>query len=128
MSTMLSLKEALGNITAEKVASLCLTERTGAVSASKTQIAQTAHRIEILKAWLEASKSAGHDIEADIVGKKTLDIGCGQGDMTALFASVLEAQGDQNSRVVGVDPARLDYGLWIQNSRTEGWLLNVSSV
>lgn len=125
---MLSLKEALGNITAEKVASLCLTERSGAVSASKTQIAQTAHRIEILKAWLEASETAGHDTEADIIGEQTLDIGCGQGDMTALFASVLKAQGDPNSQVIGVDPARLDYGSWKQNYRTEGRLLNLSSV
>ena len=68
------------------------------------------HRIQIIKAWLATSAAADYELEANIVGKKTLDIGCGQGDMTVLFASVLKAFDDEGSRVIGIDPARPDYG------------------
>lgn len=107
---MPSLLEILDAISPNAVAAFCSTDSHGVASASETQRSQISHRIEIIKAWLVASAKADHDIEANMVGKKTLDIGCGQGDMTVLFASVLKAFDDDKSRVIGVDPARLDYG------------------
>lgn len=107
---MSSLLETLDAISPNAVAALCLTKGNGVASASKTQRSQISHRIQIIQAWLVTSAAADYKLEANIVGKKTLDIGCGQGDMTALFASVLKAFDDQKSRVIGVDPARLDYG------------------
>lgn len=107
---MPSLLEILDAISPDAVATLCLTEGNGIVSASKTQRSQISHRIEIIKAWLVTSTAADNKLEANIFGKKTLDIGCGQGDMTTLFAFVLKAFDDEESRVIGVDPASRDYG------------------
>jgi len=54
---------------------------------------QTEHRLNILKNF-----NIPHD-------SKILEIGCGQGDMTAVLASTLP-----DARIVAIDPALLDYG------------------
>lgn len=71
---------------------------------------QNAHRLNIFQSWLEVSQGNGYDLESKIVGKQTLDVGCGQGDMIELFAATLQAQGNKESKATGVDPANLDYG------------------
>jgi 2-polyprenyl-3-methyl-5-hydroxy-6-metoxy-1,4-benzoquinol methylase len=71
---------------------------------------QSAHRLNLFQSWLKIAEENGYDLESNIVGKQTLDIGCGQGDMIALFAAVLKAQGNKESKLTGVDPASLDYG------------------
>ena len=71
---------------------------------------QRAHRLNIFQSWLKIAQENGYDLESNIVGKQTLDIGCGQGDMIALFAAILKAQGNKEAKVTGVDPASLDYG------------------
>jgi ubiquinone/menaquinone biosynthesis C-methylase UbiE len=81
-----------------------------ALSASHSQNSQATHRVEILKSWLEIAQDCNYDLESNIIGKQTLDIGCGQGDMIAVFAAALKGQGNIESKVVGVDPASLDYG------------------
>ena len=71
---------------------------------------QRTHRCVILHSWLRIARDCNYDLESNIVGKQSLDIGCGQGDMIELFAAVLKAEGNKQSRVIGVDPASLDYG------------------
>jgi 2-polyprenyl-3-methyl-5-hydroxy-6-metoxy-1,4-benzoquinol methylase len=71
---------------------------------------QKENRLQIIESWLELAKSSKHDLESHIIGAHTLDIGCGQGDMTEACAALLKTQGDQSSKVTGVDPASLDYG------------------
>ena len=71
---------------------------------------QNEHRLNLLQSWLKITKDNGYDLSSKVVGKQTLDIGCGQGDMIAIFAAVLQAQGNQQSKVTGVDPASPDYG------------------
>ena len=72
---------------------------------------QATHRVEILKSWLEISQTYAFDLDSHIIGNQTLDIGCGQGDMIAVFAEALKEHGNVDSKVVGVDPASLDYGM-----------------
>jgi 2-polyprenyl-3-methyl-5-hydroxy-6-metoxy-1,4-benzoquinol methylase len=74
---------------------------------------QSAHRLSLFQSWLKIAQENDYDLESNIVGKQTLDIGCGQGDMIALFATVLKAQGNKESKVIGVDPASLDYGEFV---------------
>jgi ubiquinone/menaquinone biosynthesis C-methylase UbiE len=71
---------------------------------------QSLHRLDIFQSWLEIAQDNDYDLEREIVGNQTLDIGCGQGDMIELFAAALKTQGNDRSRVIGVDPASLDYG------------------
>jgi ubiquinone/menaquinone biosynthesis C-methylase UbiE len=61
---------------------------------AKTQLPQTTHRIEIVRAW---------DLPLD--GQGVLEIGCGQGD-----ASVVLAKAVGRGRVTAWDPASPDYG------------------
>ena len=75
---------------ATSIASLCLHDPTR----FGIQHSQTLHRLALLQQW-----SIGN-------GSKVLEIGCGQGDCTAVLAS---AVGDQGN-VVAVDPADLNYG------------------
>ncbi|KAG9258580.1 S-adenosyl-L-methionine-dependent methyltransferase [Emericellopsis atlantica] len=58
------------------------------------QEAQTLHRLALLEAWNIAA------------GSKILELGCGQGDCTAVLASAVGEQGS----VIAVDPADLNYG------------------
>jgi 2-polyprenyl-3-methyl-5-hydroxy-6-metoxy-1,4-benzoquinol methylase len=91
-----------------------LQESLEALSTSKTTSislhSQSTHRLNIFQSWLKIGQENCYDIESNIIGKQSLDIGCGQGDMIALFAAVLKAQGNKESKVTGVDPASLDYG------------------
>lgn len=80
---------------------------------SSSPNSQSAHRLNIFQSWLKIAQENGYDLESSIVGKQTLDVGCGQGDMIALFAAVLKAQGNKESKVTGVDPASLDYGEFV---------------
>lgn len=61
---------------------------------AKTQLPQTAHRIEVVKAW-----------EVELDGRNVLEIGCGQGDASVVLASAV-GQG----RVTAWDPADPEYG------------------
>jgi SAM-dependent methyltransferase len=76
---------------------------------------QSNHRRRILQSWLEISRENGYDLESHIIGKQTLDIGCGQGDMAALVAATLKSQGTKESMIIGVDPASLAYGESFKN-------------
>jgi ubiquinone/menaquinone biosynthesis C-methylase UbiE len=58
------------------------------------QIVQTAYRLRLLRNW-----SIG-------LGTRVLEIGCGQGDMTAVLAAAVGPAG----RVTAVDIASPDYG------------------
>lgn len=58
------------------------------------QMVQTEHRLKLVHAW---------PIEA---GLKVLEIGCGQGDCTAVLASIVGPSG----HVTAIDPADLSYG------------------
>ncbi|PIG82034.1 SAM dependent methyltransferase [Aspergillus arachidicola] len=58
------------------------------------QHSQTSHRLALLQHW---------NIPP---GSNILELGCGQGDCTAVLANAVGEQG----RVVAVDPAELDYG------------------
>jgi predicted methyltransferase len=59
------------------------------------QLSQTIHRLVLLQHWNIPT------------GSKILELGCGQGDCTAVLA---HAAGERGS-VVAVDPAELDYGV-----------------
>jgi 2-polyprenyl-3-methyl-5-hydroxy-6-metoxy-1,4-benzoquinol methylase len=87
-----------------------LQQSLSALSASHAGNSQATHRVQILNAWLEIAQRCSYNLESAMVGKQTLDIGCGQGDMIAVFAAALKEQGNPESKVVGVDPASLDYG------------------
>lgn len=58
------------------------------------QESQTLHRLVLLQHW---------NIKT---GSKILELGCGQGDCTAVLASAVGEEG----KVIAVDPAELDYG------------------
>lgn len=62
----------------------------------ESQLHQTEHRIAIVSKW---------GVE-NWEGAKVLEVGCGQGDCTAVLA---EAVGP-NGHVTAVDPGPLDYG------------------
>lgn len=87
----------------------------------RVQLSQTAHRLNIVRAWTGASTSsptpdpsAQDDGQAsapwtyDFAGKKVLEIGCGQGDMTAVLAAHVSRK--EGGNVTAMDPAPLDYG------------------
>lgn len=74
----------------EQIASLMATY---AVS-PKEQLKQTAYRLQLVEPWGIAK------------GAKVLEIGCGQGDTTAVLAELVGESG----RVTGIDPAPADYG------------------
>jgi len=76
---------------AEEIASLSLIPEKGLPS----QIAQTTHRFLLLETW------GGIQL-----GGTVLELGCGQGDCTAVIA---DRVGDQGS-VDAIDPAAVDYG------------------
>ncbi|MEQ1821108.1 MAG: class I SAM-dependent methyltransferase [Fimbriimonadaceae bacterium] len=76
--------------TADQIAALMATYAIG----FKEQLKQTAYRLQLANHW---------SIEP---GSKVLEIGCGQGDTTAVLAELVGEQGS----VLGVDPARPDYG------------------
>ena len=63
-------------------------------SFAKTQLPQTSHRVEIVKAW-----------DVDLEGRSVLEIGCGQGDASVVLSSAVG-----NGRVAAWDPASPDYG------------------
>ena len=63
-------------------------------SFAKTQLPQTSHRVEIVKAW-----------DVDLEGRGVLEIGCGQGDASVVLTSAVG-----NGRVTAWDPASPDYG------------------
>lgn len=60
------------------------------------QQSQTLHRLELLQHWNIPTSSV------------VLELGCGQGDCTTVLASAVGEQG----RIVAVDPADLDYGMY----------------
>lgn len=76
------------------------------------QLNQTRHRIAIISKW---------DIPWD--GAKVLEIGCGQGDCTAVLAEAVGVEG----HVTAVDPAPLTYGKGSLLVCSETPLLNMSS-
>lgn len=63
---------------------------------------QTQHRISLVEFW---------EIKE---GEKVLEIGCGQGDCTAVLATAVGESG----HVTAVDPADLDYGVPLCISNT----------
>jgi predicted methyltransferase len=58
------------------------------------QVAQTEHRLKLAIDW---------PIETD---SRVLEIGCGQGDFTAVLASIVGPSG----HITAIDPADLSYG------------------
>lgn len=79
---------------AEKIASYQLTPPNGL----SIEVAQAEHRINILNSW-------GPDVIKP--GSKVLEIGCGQGNCTAVLAEAVGPTGHINA----YDPAPLDYGV-----------------
>ncbi|KAB8616633.1 hypothetical protein FH972_025968 [Carpinus fangiana] len=67
---------------------------------SAVQISQTEHRLNLLAAWSRTG--------CDYNGKVIVELGCGQGDMTAVLANAVASR--DTGRVVAIDPAPLDYG------------------
>lgn len=67
---------------------------------SPVQLSQTQHRLNLLGAWVQNG--------CDFPGKTIVELGCGQGDMTAVLAHAVGTSG--TGRVVAIDPAPLDYG------------------
>lgn len=94
---MKSLLEALDDISSNSTTSFPLEP-------------QSVHRLNILRSWLAIAREKAYDLETSIVGKHILDIGCGQGDMLVAVAAALQSQGNEHSRVVGIDPASPEYG------------------
>ena len=70
----------------------------------KVQVAQTEHRIKIIGAWGGKTFFEGGSI---------LELGCGQGDMSAVLAAAVSspASGRNGGKVLAWDPASGDYGL-----------------
>lgn len=60
----------------------------------QVQLEQTKHRLDLLSKWPIKS------------GDRVLELGCGQGDCTAVLAELVGDAG----QVTAVDPAPLDYG------------------
>lgn len=75
---------------AERIAALCL----HSPQYLPVQVGQTTHRINLLAKW---------DIKE---GDKVLELGCGQGDCTAVLAAAVGESGT----VTAVDPGPPDYG------------------
>lgn len=61
---------------------------------AKVQRPQTAHRINIINTW-----------GLDLAGKSVLELGCGQGDASAVLATAVGG-----GHVTAWDPASPDYG------------------
>ncbi|KIP07881.1 hypothetical protein PHLGIDRAFT_29844 [Phlebiopsis gigantea 11061_1 CR5-6] len=78
-------------LSASSIASLCLHE----TKWFHIQLHQTEHRIDLISKWA-----------VDLHGAKVLELGCGQGDCTAVLAEAVGSEG----HVTAVDPASLDYG------------------
>ena len=79
-------------LSAKEIASLCLHDPKN----FKIQLQSTEHRIAIISDWIPLIPE----------GAKVLELGCGQGDTTAVLAALVGEAG----KVTGVDPASLDYG------------------
>jgi len=80
----------------------------------RIQDSQLRHRLDILSSWfgdLAATKAA-------LVGSKTVEIGCGQGDTTIALAWAVGSAG----KVYGIDPAPLDYGTPYTLAEAQGHL------
>lgn len=109
---MSCLPSILSSLDSSEISNCCL--QNGSEANSKVQHSQVQHRLDILKSWLEINKenkSDDFDLETILISGTSLDVGCGQGDFLATVASLLLALGEGNeSKVVGIDPARLDYG------------------
>jgi ubiquinone/menaquinone biosynthesis C-methylase UbiE len=78
------------SLDAEFIASFCLSDP----KYPDIQLGQTQHRINLVSKW---------DIKE---GDNVLELGCGQGDCTAVLATVVGESGS----VTALDPASLDYG------------------
>jgi len=68
-----------------------------AIPPPRIALSQTRHRLALLSHWSSAAIS---------LGSRVLEIGCGQGDMTACLAAAVGPRG----HVTALDPARTDYG------------------
>eukprot|EP01117_Protostelium_nocturnum_P015256 TRINITY_DN5896_c0_g1_i2.p1 TRINITY_DN5896_c0_g1~~TRINITY_DN5896_c0_g1_i2.p1 ORF type:complete len:294 (-),score=87.90 TRINITY_DN5896_c0_g1_i2:109-990(-) len=75
---------------AEEIASNCLYQK----DQFHIQVSQTKHRLQLLSRWNICK------------GMKVLELGCGQGDCTAVLAAAVGEEG----HVTGVDPADLQLG------------------
>ncbi|KAI0063528.1 S-adenosyl-L-methionine-dependent methyltransferase [Artomyces pyxidatus] len=86
----------MSTLSAQDIASVCLYSLADPPSEQKLRVQKqsTEHRISIVSKW---------DIPA---GAKLLEIGCGQGDTTAVLAELV----GPNGHVTAVDPGPLDYG------------------
>lgn len=76
---------------ASSIASLCLHDQ----KHFEVQLHQTEHRLTLISKW-----------NVDLQGAKVLELGCGQGDCTAVLAEAVGTAG----HVTAVDPAALAYG------------------
>lgn len=79
------------SFTAESIASLCLST---IQPYSSIQLSQTKHRLNICQQWKIPRRSS------------ILEIGCGQGDCTAVLASLIDSPG----HVTALDPGDASYG------------------
>lgn len=79
-------------INAEDIGRLCLHDP----NRFNIQLSETKHRVQILEAF------------PIFPGNQVLEIGCGQGDTTAVLAELVGDSG----HVTAVDPADLSYGMY----------------
>ena len=79
------------------------------------QTSQIVHRLNILQHWFGDTT----DVQNGLKGRRILEIGCGQGDMTVTLAhmvaasstaSPLESVSKKEGKVLALDPAPLTYG------------------
>lgn len=80
---------------AEEIARLCLHDPNN----FGIQLSQTNHRLQILHCFPIS------------LGSRVLEIGCGQGDATAVLAELVGEFG----HITAVDPADLSYGMYMKH-------------
>ncbi|CDU24379.1 uncharacterized protein SPSC_03750 [Sporisorium scitamineum] len=115
----LTRAEQLFNLRAVNVGAHHIQPASARGQPNSIQTIQSSHRLDIIYAWLTGldpttAASISHDVTADytLLSGTIMDLGCGQGDQTgALAALIANAHPElSTSKVVGVDPAPLDYG------------------
>ena len=116
----LTRAEQLFNLEAVDVAAYHMQPASARGKPGSVQAIQSSHRLDILYAWLTGSDPTAVDLEpqnvrADytLLSGNVMDLGCGQGDQTGALAALVAAHPQHFSnpiKIIGVDPARADYG------------------
>lgn len=121
----LTRAEALFKIRAAELALFHIQPESWRGKLDSIQAVQSSHRLDLVYAWLTGAdptapvSASSSDARPDytLLLGNVMDLGCGQGDLTGALALLVAALPDQfqqnettRTRIVGVDPARADYG------------------